>query len=105
VKIDKGMLISSDTCWYVVVEFGVAKDGKLAMNCICDHANNIYQWNLPEIHSYMTLKEVGALGWRKPEREIHEHVRGREIPYDVIVEVLSGKHDDRFEHWNSWGEE
>jgi hypothetical protein len=96
-KIEKGMIVSADTCWYVVVEQVFIEDtGKTYVNCICDNANNIYAFEPNEIHSYMTLKEVGNLGWDKPDREIHEHLKGREIPYRVIVEVLSGKHDDRF---------
>lgn len=101
-KIEKGMIISADTCWYVVVEQLFRKyNGKTYIHCICDNANNIYSFEPSEVHSYMTLKEVGNLGFSRPDREMPEHLKNREIPYDVIVEVLSGKHDNRFSHWEA----
>lgn len=98
--IQKGMIVSADICWYVVVEAIFNKDTNvLGLHCICDHANNIHYLEAKEIHSYLTLTEIGNFGWSKPTRGLPEVLWDRTIPNDVIVEVLSGKHDDRFKHW------
>lgn len=76
-KLEKGMIVSPDSCWYIVVEAIVHPTEKINFHCICDHANNIHSWPLDSIHSYMTLKEIGNLGWGKPEREIDKVLRDR----------------------------
>jgi hypothetical protein len=47
-----------------------------------------------EIHSYMT----GTSELSEEDQKIFEHIN-RKIPVEVIAEVLSSHHDDRFEHW------
>ena len=91
--ITKGSCVMSCGIWYVVVN--VLED---SVDCICDHANNIHNWTSANIEHVATLKEIGNLGWETPE-DLIEPISRREIPYDVIVEVLSGRHDDRFDHW------
>lgn len=96
--IEKGMIISDDSCWYVVVKakWDIEKKS-LSFYCICDNANNIYNIHGSYIHSYMTIREIGNLEWKAPDRKIW---LDREIPHEIIVEVLSGKHDNRFDHWD-----
>ena len=94
-RIQKGMIISTDNFWYVVVNTKWdAEKKELLFECICDNANNRYSFSAPEVHAYMTLEEIGQNDWVKPERKL---LKDRKIPHDVIVEVLSGKHDDRFD--------
>jgi len=65
VSLEKGMLISTDICWYVVVCIGFNSDNKKEyIRCVCDNANNIYSFELEEIHSYLTLKEVAEISLR-----------------------------------------
>jgi len=100
-KLEKGMLISIGDWWYVLVEVMV-KYEKVFLHCICDNANNIYSFEPHEIKAFMSLKEIGYYNWEIPERLkqlIHSHLIARGIPYDVITEVLTGQHDDRFSHW------
>lgn len=94
VTLEKGSIVSDDYWWYVVVEQSGA-----GFNCICDNANNVYYITTESIHSYMTLKEIGLVGWDRIPDRIPDGLRERGIPYEVIVEVLSGVHDDRFGHW------
>jgi hypothetical protein len=96
-KLEKGMIVAVDGIWYVVVLVRFCSERKKTyLYCICDNANNIYDFSVQDVDSYMTLKEIGKLGYGEPDRDI---LRNREIPYQVITEVLSGIHDDRFNHW------
>jgi len=96
-KLEKGMLVSLDGIWYVVVLVRYdSVRGETILYCICDNANNTYSWSVNKIDSYLTLKEIGNLGYGEPERGV---LCDREIPYDVITEVLAGRHDNRFDHW------
>lgn len=81
IKLVKGALIAVDGWYYVLVYPYASKDGSLSLFCICDNANNIYSWKVEHIDEF-------------PPAD-------REIPYDVIAEVLLGEHDDRFEHWTT----
>jgi len=90
-RLEKGSIIEVHGMWYVVVKDDFSRD----MYCICDHANNAFYWDKDDIISYLTLKEIGNLSWEKPERP---YLLNREIPYEIIVEVLSGRHDDRFNY-------
>lgn len=86
-KLEKGMLITVDHIWYVAISFNYDIETRVGIVwCVCDNANNIYTWDLGRVTHYMTLKDV-AEEKRSPI--------DREIPHDVIVEVLSGRHDGR----------
>lgn len=99
-KLEKGMIVSADTCWYVVVEVVFdAMSKKTLLHCICDNANNTYTWTPESIHSYMSLEEIRNLGYVRPEREFPSYLKERTIPYDVITEVLLGREDNRFDHY------
>lgn len=92
----KGSIVSPDFVWYVVV-----KQVGDRLYCICDNANNIYGWEVKDIRNYLTLEEVGRMDWEGHPREIEDdYLARRPIPYSVIVEVLSGRHDNRFNHWS-----
>jgi len=93
--LEKGMIISTDNWWYVVVNV-FYEDGKTYLNCICDNANNVYTWDASAVHTYMTLKEIANKPWDGFDRIISDDLRNRPIPYMVIVEVLAGRHDKRF---------
>ena len=101
-KLTKGMLVEVEGIWYVVVEIRWNICKEVILCCICDNANNIYSWDIDKIDGYLTLEEIGNLGYGEPERGV---LCDREIPYKVITEVLAGRHDGRFDHWFSDGSE
>ena len=94
-KLEKGMLVSSDHWWYVVVNV-VFEKGKIWLQCICDNANNTYSFEPHEVKNYLTLKEISHLGYNWPDREFTNDTRFRAIPYEVITEILLGREDTRF---------
>lgn len=98
-KLEKGGLILVSGIWHVIVAIRLNKDKKLSIDCICDHANNIYSWEAKDIDLSLTLKEIAKLAYNQPNEKVSEAVRKRDIPYDVIVEVISGREDCRFDHW------
>jgi hypothetical protein len=101
----KGTIIGWDW-WYVVIE--IALSGQV--HCICDNANNIYSFSFKEILETKDPREWILL---QPEEFNKKHrllihldneyysLINRELPYDVIIEALHGKHDDRFLHWRN----
>lgn len=99
-KLEKGMLISVDSWWYIVVDIAFDIENRcVEFYCICDNANNIYHWTSDEIHSHISLNELSDSKWMRMERKISPWLKDRDIPHDVIIEVLAGEHDDRFDHW------
>lgn len=98
--LEKGMIVRpyNEAWWYIVVRFKYDVVKKVTyLDCICDNANNRYRWNIENIEEYLTLKEIGNISWGWPEREIR---LDKELPFQVITEVLSGRHDDRFSDWD-----
>ena len=97
-KLEKGMLVSEGGWWFVVVNIRYTpKVNTLILECICDNANNVYGWAANEVKDYLNLKEIANLSYNWPERyEWNHEMRSREIPYEVITEVILGRHDDRF---------
>ena len=87
----KGDIIAWDGIWYVIVEIAYnRRTGDLDLYCICDHANNIHSINADDIEVHVPLSKI------------YDYVpvkNKREIPHDVIKEVLAGDHDGRFDHW------
>lgn len=98
-KLQKGMIISPDNWWYVVINIRWNK-GKLGFDCLCDNANNIYYWEMDTIEHYMTLDEIGQHGYGPPNRDFPDDLKERGIPFEVITNVLSGAEDDRCDHWH-----
>lgn len=105
VNLEKGTVLGWN--WYYVV-VGCTPTG---VNCICDNANNIYYFEFSELseehpHKWLIMSPKKAMlihGWGRrdllsEEEEIIFNTINREIPVEVIAEVLSGVHDDRFEH-------
>ena len=97
--LEKGMLISKDGWWYVVVKIRYDQKYKqIWVYCICDNANNVYSIEPNSIKNYLTLKEIGNLGFdESPLNRLPKDLKERNIPYDVILEVLTGVHDHRIE--------
>ena len=105
-EVQKGSVTWVNGWWYVVVE----QKGE-DLHSICDNANNIYSNKLSECELIATPYEAMTMhGWDYcPSREDDENFsekalelhRKREIPADVIAEVLAGCHDDRFSHWKA----
>jgi len=92
-KIQKGSIIYEFGWWFVVVN----QRGE-TIGCICDHANNVHFINVSDIKYKATPKEaMRAHGWNAGDEKLLELSRERDIPVEVIAEVLSGCHDERFE--------
>lgn len=105
IQFKKGTVIGWDW-FFVVVE--VTYDGQL--NCICDNANNIYSYSINEVltgtdpHEWVVIQPEETSMFENydlPEgfREEFKHLVERGLPYEVMVEVMSGQHDKRFKHW------
>lgn len=102
-KLQKGMIISTYTAWYIVIEIHFDKvKNEVIFYCICDHANNIHRLSLSDIHSFMTLDEIANAEWKEPDRIFPKNLIDRGIPRQIILEALCGKHDDRFDHWSEF---
>lgn len=108
-KIQKGTLLGSN--WFYVVVDTVIVNGELWLHCICDNANNIYSFSISEVlnttdpRKWLVIDPYTAIhkqGWDYQLIDDDEEIfkaMDREIPVDVIAEVLTGQHDDR------WSEE
>lgn len=100
-KVNKGSTIFYQAWWYVVVSVAMV-DGKILFECICDNANNTYSWSpdkdmlilSPEQAMYLHSYRQEPLWF--DEHSAAEDAKRREIPVDVIAEVLAGLHDHRF---------
>ncbi len=102
-RILKGSLLYlPDTCFYVAV-----KEFKGSIFCVCDHANNIYSWEEVQViltpddacdlssgSRYHTEERIGE----KLTQKLYSLIQKRK-PWEVMVEVMCGQHDDRFDHW------
>lgn len=88
----KGDLVSVWGWFLVVVE---EVNGNI--HCICDNANNIYSFKKEEVDYAFSLKDVVETEWCGHDSEdLCKLIKSRSIPWSVMVEVLSGKHDHRF---------
>lgn len=88
-ELKPGSLIGCIGWWFVVVRVVGS-----SIFCVCDNANNSYSWVTEEVDCTLSLQEVGRWGWEA--KELPEPYASRPFPYDVIVEVLTGNHDDRW---------
>ena len=96
VNVEKGSVVQHHGWWFVVVE----QHGNI-LYCICDNANNIYSHQIEECPFILNPYEaMRAHGWGDGEEKLMDAIREREIPAEVIAEVLSGCHDKRFSHWS-----
>jgi len=100
----KGTVIGWDW-WFVVIEVTVSGH----VHCICDNANNIYSFESKEIlddedpHEWLLIQpeefdEISSL-FVDLDNKYH-HLLERDLPFHVVVEALSGEHDERFKHWS-----
>lgn len=96
--IEKGSIVLVNGWWFVVV----MQNGD-QLFCICDNANNIYSHDIDEPNKVLSSNEAMRLhGWGNlpdEDESVYDIIKERPIPVDVIAEVLSGCHDDRFNHW------
>lgn len=97
-EVGKGTIVLCCGIWYVVVKVKKSLLGKIeGFSCICDHANNIHYNSLEQCEYIATAYEaMRAYGWEQGEEELLELKGERNIPIDVIAEVLAGCHDDRW---------
>lgn len=99
-EISKGAVIMVAGWWFIVVKAIITKDKSINFYCICDNANNIYSHSIKEIDFFATpFQAVKAHSWDIGDQALLNLKAKREIPLDVIGEVLAGAHDDRFDHW------
>jgi hypothetical protein len=99
-EIQKGMIISPGDWWFVVVEaYYDLKEKELYLCCICDNANNREIYAASQVMHYMTKNELGLyLADYTPNRHgLRNFIKERKVPHDVIMEVLLGNHDNRFD--------
>lgn len=97
-KMKKGDVILHSG-WYYVVIF----DRGTSVDCVCDNANNAYNWDKNELLTvHMTARqavEINCFGFcgqlSEADEELCREVN-RPIPIDVIAEALVGLHDHRF---------
>lgn len=95
--LEKGMLLSvASGEWYIFISAQVTKD-LVYLNCICDHANNVFSFEPDEIVDYLSLREISDIEWAGLPGRIRKIMQKRPIPHDVIVEALAGRHDRRFD--------
>ena len=91
-EIIKGSILFIDGWWFVVV-----KQKGESLYCICDNANNRYFMEAEDAKLILSPREAMRLeSWGSGTNEAIEARNKREIPVEVIAEVLSGCHDDRF---------
>lgn len=84
----KGSVLLVAGILYVLVEVR-AKGTEVYLYCICDHANNIFSWELREVDLIISAKDLSTTTFIE-----------RPCPWDVVCEVLLGEHDNRFRHWD-----
>lgn len=78
--------------WCVLVHI-ILRDGKIYACCICDYANNIEVFEIEEATIIVPIENFDCF----LKTNLPEYLKTRKIPYKVVVEVLSGEHDNRFE--------
>jgi hypothetical protein len=61
--------------------------------CICDKANNIYCWTQKVLDQYPKSKIIDPKDYDDADDRYYETMA-------VVGEVLSGQHDNRFDHWD-----
>ena len=101
-NIEKGSCIYSRGWWHVVVHTALnTKNGKVSFLSICDNANNQYDINPEDIDFVLSAHDAfKQAGWGYTGNdELQEILEKRNLPLDVVGEVLTGNHDDRFEHY------
>ena len=97
-KLEKGMVAYHCGIFHVVVEVMLTGDG-VELFCICDHANNIFSFNVSDFADRANSRLIERTDITALEATGAAADLGREIPWDVIGEVLLGRHDHRFDHW------
>jgi hypothetical protein len=97
-RLQKGMLVSADNWWYIVVDIVYNyNDQRVSFLCICDNANNRYTFDEKDIIAHLTLTELHmAANGYWPNRDFPNGLKTRDIPLSVVAEVLCGREDDRF---------
>ena len=88
-RVKKGTIVTkTDVMNYVVVHVSVDPDGGAGVHCICDNANNIY---------FLTMKQLSE-GVLFDPKDFDSYEKRYSQTMEVVGEVLSGQHDDRFTH-------
>lgn len=88
-KLEVGMLVApNELNWYVVAEIEYVRN-TVYLNCICDHANNIYRFSIDEIKYWWNLDDFD-------KSHSNDKLRKRGIPHDVVIDAIRGKFDGRF---------
>lgn len=99
-ELTKGSVVFIHGIWYVVVNIMVQDDFSIKLNCICDHANNRYSCRLEDTALILSAKKaIHISSYGTSDDKINDIVYERAIPIDVIAEVLTNAHDDRFYDW------
>ena len=110
VEFKKGMVIGHDW-FYVVVRLSKCKKW---VYCICDNANNIYSHEIKDIenqtdpHEWIIFDPFKAeYGFGNSFNELfkdlderYSHLQERGLPFEVMLEVILGFEDNRFDHWD-----
>lgn len=105
-KLSRGCIAMVDGIWYIVVDVVVESDGKISVDCICDHANNRFTWEAETLDVVASPEQVLAYknqyGWTPEYLELA--FKYRDIPYGIMWEVQNGDkdgfYDDEFERNN-----
>lgn len=92
-RLEKGSIIRTiDDDWFFVIVQVILKDNVIWLDCICDNANNTYLFRLDEVIEIWDTYQI-RLRYTHYDCVLPD---GRAIPFEVMYEVLSGEHDDRF---------
>ncbi len=91
-----GIVSVGPLIWYVIVNVVYNQDkNEVNLQCICDHANNTFTWSTKDCEHIFSPKQITDISWGI-SNGLAELAKEREIPYEIIQEVMSGRHDDRF---------
>jgi len=90
-RLERGSIFKvTDECsmWFVIVHVNLKLDGSILIDAIDDCCNNTLRCGPAEIE---ILWDASAL-----ERDVGAYYDKRPIPFEVMWEVMSGQHNDRF---------
>jgi hypothetical protein len=97
--LERGSIVMVWGIWHVVIEVVLEEDGRVLLNCVCDHANNRFTFGVNEVDVLIDKRGLLAINYGNLRDDLQKAVNERPIPYDVICEVLCGSQDDHFEDY------